>query len=79
MDPTKKKDQASAPQTEEEDIIDLTEVLEEGASETVIEISSKMEELDSLDLKSLLSEEAESEPAAPPEKQTPDLRVRSNA
>src|SRR4030042_1685056 len=68
MDPTKNQDLESEPQAEKEEIIDLTEVLDEGASETVIEISAKMDELDSLDLKTLLAEEAEdkTEPPAPP-------------
>lgn len=62
---TKKQDMPPEPQAaEDEEVIDLTEILEEGASETVIEISSKAEELDSLDLKSLLAQEAETEPAA---------------
>lgn len=52
-----------APQTvDDEEIIDLTEILGEEASETVIEISAKMDELDSLDLKTLLAEEAAAAP-----------------
>jgi hypothetical protein len=70
MEPTKDQDVASATPAAEDEVIDLTEILEEGASETVIEISSKMEDLDSLDLKSLLSEEAEAE-TRPPEPPVP--------
>jgi hypothetical protein len=67
MDPTKKPDpESESPAAAEEEVIDLTEVLEEGASETVIEISSEVNELDSLDLKSLLSQGAEPEPEPPP-------------
>lgn len=62
MDAPKKQDLPSGPQAAEEEVIDLTEILEEGASETVIEISSKVDELDSLDLKALLSQGGESEP-----------------
>jgi len=71
MEPTKDQDQASKTPAAEDEVIDLTDILEEGASETVIEISSKMEDLDSLDLKSLLTQEVEAgpppEPAAPPQ------------
>jgi hypothetical protein len=68
MGPTKNQDLPSEPQAVEdaEEVIDLTQILEEGASETVIEISAQMDELDSLDLKSLLSQEAETEPARGP-------------
>jgi|GEM_PF-2418941 hypothetical protein len=68
MEPPKDQDQASETLAAEEDVIDLTDILEEGASETVIEISSKMEDLDSLDLKTLLTQEAEAdvEPEAEP-------------
>jgi hypothetical protein len=66
MEPTKDQDLVSETSAAEEDVIDLTDILEEGSSETVIEISSKMEDLDSLDLKTLLSQEAEAE-AKPPE------------
>lgn len=61
MEPTKDQDQASKTLAAEDDVIDLTDILEDGASETVIEISSKMEDLDSLDLKTLLTQEAEAE------------------
>jgi len=70
MEPKKDQDLASKKPAAEEDVIDLTEILEEGASETVIEISSKMEELDSLDLKSLLAQEVEAE-GQPPEAPVP--------
>lgn len=49
----------------EEEIIELTEVLDHEASETVIEFSSSLEELDSLDLKSLLGQETAAEPEPP--------------
>jgi len=65
MEPTKDQDLLSERPAVEEEVIDLTDILEEGASETVIEISSKMEELDSLDLKTLLSQEAEAKPPEP--------------
>jgi hypothetical protein len=65
MEPTKDQDLTSETPAAEEEIIDLTDILEEGASETVIEISSKMEDLDSLDLKTLLSQEAETKPPEP--------------
>jgi hypothetical protein len=71
MEPTKDQDLASATPAAEDDVIDLTDILEEGASETVIEISSKMEDLDSLDLKSLLAEEAEAEETRSPEPPEP--------
>ena len=71
MDPTKNQDLASEPQAAkeevpEEEVIDLTDVLNDETSETVIEISTKMDELDSLDLKTLLSEEPETEPRSLP-------------
>ena len=66
MEPTKDQNLASEKLAAEEEVIDLTDILEEGTSETVIEISSKMDDLDSLDLKTLLSQEAEAE-AKPPE------------
>jgi hypothetical protein len=67
MGPIKNKDLPSKQAAEDaEEVIDLTEILEEGASETVIEISAKMDELDSLDLKSLLSQGAATEPAPGP-------------
>ncbi len=72
MEPTKDQDLLSGTPAAEEEVIDLTDILEEGASETVIEISSKMEELDSLDFKTLLSQEAEAEAEAkPPEPPAP--------
>jgi hypothetical protein len=70
MESTKDRDQASETLAAEDEVIDLTDILENGASETVIEISSKMEDLDSLDLKTLLTQEAEAEvepEAEPPE------------
>lgn len=77
MEPTKDKDQASKTPAAEDDVIDLTDILEEGASETVIEISSKMEELDSLDLKSLLSQEVEAEKPPEPAGAVPEKKEES--
>lgn len=77
MEPTKDQDQASKTPAAEDDVIDLTDILEEGASETVIEISSKMEELDSLDLKSLLSQEVEAEPPPEPADTAPEKKEES--
>jgi hypothetical protein len=67
MGPTKDQDLVSETPAAEDDVIDLTDILEDGGSETVIEISSKMEDLDSLDLKTLLSQEAEAETKPPEE------------
>jgi hypothetical protein len=66
MEPTKDQDLVSETSAAEDEVIDLTDILEDGASETVIEISSKMEDLDSLDLKTLLSQEAEAETETKP-------------
>ncbi|MHB8067464.1 MAG: hypothetical protein ACYDIC_06145 [Desulfobaccales bacterium] len=77
MEPTKDQDQASKTPAAEDDVIDLTDILEEGASETVIEISSKMDELDSLDLKSLLSQEVEAEKPPEPADAVPEKKEES--
>jgi len=62
----------AAPSPDDDDILDLTEVVAESEAEpeTLIELPSELQDLDSLDFKALLGEESEA--AAPePESESP--------
>ena len=63
---------APPPAGDDDDILELTEVVteSEGEPETLIELPSELQDLDSLDFKALLGEE--SEPAAPAPAEFPE-------